>query len=515
MKKRNALAAGILCAALVCLAATGRACGYDFVGGCSSKIIIAINGTQDSFSIAPCAGNARFDGLQMGRIKTLEIVRVEGESWESCHNNVCYMQLHYRLRPKSDPAAGTWQSLQLSEYFSYEEGDYTTRFFRSEATSGLSAALTADTEYVLELYLSAEIDTIGDDFVPEIQITQNNFGQNHQCSFVYAPEDPGSMSLFVRLQQNPLCHGDSTGYAHVGVYGATSGLFFHWSDVAFNFFIRDKLPAGVYSLSVTNSLQDTAVLVFEIAQPDVLSASVGAYAPLNCGVDSLQITVQVSGGIPPWSLVWDETWPIVPDSLLVAAPGPHALALADANGCEVLFAPVLDAYVPVGVEAVVTQASLPQAADGAIALHLSGGGEPYAVVWDQGQEGEALEGLPIGLYCYTVSDAYGCETADCAEITASIAYEDPTGDAPIRAWPNPVAAGGQWIVSAAQAIHTFALYDAAGRALEGPALPRALLAPPFSQESSGTGFTLRVKAPEQPGIYFFQINYATGILFVR
>ncbi|MFN4080512.1 MAG: T9SS type A sorting domain-containing protein [Saprospiraceae bacterium] len=505
----------LLCAAFLCPLAQGRACGYDFVGGCSSRIFLSINGTLDSFSIASCPDQAMFDGLRMGRIKSIQIASVEGESWESCHNNVCYMQLHYRVRPKSNPAAALWQSLPLNMYHHYEEGDYTTRFFRSYQTTDLSAGLTVGVEYVLELYLSAAIDTLGDDFIPEIDILQNNFGENFLCSFVYAPDDPGSMSLFPRILRPPQCHGDATGRAEIGVYGVTSGLFFYWSDTSFNFFARENLPAGVYTLSVTNSLPDTAVLTFEITQPEALSGGVGAYAPLNCGTDSLRVKILATGGSPPLTLAWDQEGQIAADSLFVVAPGPHHLILADANGCEVQMLLALDAYTPPEAEATTTPTSSPQASDGAIALQIGGGNGPHTVLWANGQSGSVLQGLPVGLYCYTVSDAFGCEHTGCAEVPVSSSDGRLAGLHSLTlAYPNPAPSGGEWFIASGQAVRTFALYDASGRLLDVSehSLASSL---PYSSGGLGAKFTLRLRAPECPGIYFFRINHTSGILYVK
>ena len=73
---------------LVVFSADLRACGYSFVGGCSSMIHLKINGTEGIFAIDSCNADPLFQGLQLGNLRNLNLSGASVITWESCTNNV-------------------------------------------------------------------------------------------------------------------------------------------------------------------------------------------------------------------------------------------------------------------------------------------------------------------------------------------------------------------------------------------------------------------------------------------
>ncbi len=55
--------------------------------------------------------------------------------------------------------------------------------------------------------------------------------------------------------------------------------------------------------------------------------------------------------------------------------------------------------------------------DGSIDLTASGGTEPYTFQWSNGSTQQNPEGLAVGTYCVTVTDANGCTKTTCATVT--------------------------------------------------------------------------------------------------
>jgi hypothetical protein len=84
---------------------TSSACGYDWIGECSSAIHLRINGTLDSFDIAECPAGIRFDGLHLGTLQNLALANAKAVTWESCQNNVSAVGLKYRLY---EQGGGVW-----------------------------------------------------------------------------------------------------------------------------------------------------------------------------------------------------------------------------------------------------------------------------------------------------------------------------------------------------------------------------------------------------------------------
>lgn len=321
------------CTSLVFLLAialpNGFACGYSFVGDCSSSISLKINGTLDSFAIAPCPGVLQFDGFALGSLQSLSIAGAKAVTWESCQNNVTGAALYYRVYEQGGIAA-SWQSFNMQEYYNTLVGPYTTRYRSGNANIDLAAGLTAGKTYVLEIYLAAAVDTIGDDFIPETSIFQNNNGQNYHLTFLYGGASAPPFVVAVTKNIPVKCHGGSTGIAGVSVYGNQAGLFYQWSTGGNNSPILAGIPAGTYSVTVTGS-GHTATQTVEITEPMPLTAQFYPVAGPGCGGAPGQATAVPGGGTAPYDYQWDDGQHTA--TAAFAAGGNHAVTVTDANGC--------------------------------------------------------------------------------------------------------------------------------------------------------------------------------------
>ena len=321
------------CTSLVFLLATalpnGFACGYSFVGDCSGSISLKINGTLDSFAIAPCPGVLQFDGFALGSLQSLSLARARAVTWESCQNNVTGVALYYRVYEQGGTAA-SWQNFNMQEDYNTLVGPYTTRYRSGNANIDLAAGLTAGKTYVLEIYLAAAVDTIGDDFIPETSIFQNNNGQNYHLTFQYGGASAPPFIMAVTKNISVKCHGDSTGIAGVSVYGNQTGLFYQWSTGGNNSPILADIPAGTYSVTVTGS-GHTATQTVEVSEPMPLTAQFYPVAGLGCGGAPGQATVVPAGGTVPYHYQWDNGQQMA--TTIFSTGGDHAVTVTDASGC--------------------------------------------------------------------------------------------------------------------------------------------------------------------------------------
>ena len=104
-----------------------RACGYSFVGSCSSDIGLRINGTSAFFAVADCSYGNPFNGTVLPDIQSLSISYGFAATWESCYNNVTGMTLCYRVFQQGTEA-GNWSFYVLKQDSSKLELPYTTRY---------------------------------------------------------------------------------------------------------------------------------------------------------------------------------------------------------------------------------------------------------------------------------------------------------------------------------------------------------------------------------------------------
>lgn len=318
---------GLCC---LCFHLPSKACGYDWIGDCSTEVFLKINGVSDSFNVAPCPLGFNLNGLSLGTVQTLSLINAKAITWESCQNNVTGVSLRYRIYEQG-LSGGNWMSLNLMEDNVVFDGDYTTRY-RSQATDiSISSGLLVGHTYCLELYFQAEIDTIGDDQIPETSMFQNNGGLNYKLTFTYGGPDAPSL-LIVPHPVNPSCFGSSNGSISVGVYGDLNGLFYHWSNLPLNFYQQNSLSAGNYGITVTNSAGDSATINVLLTSPPPLTNSFPKVQATGCYSTPGSATALASGGTPPYQYLW-ETGEQTPDAIFTV-PGTWRLTITDDKGCN-------------------------------------------------------------------------------------------------------------------------------------------------------------------------------------
>jgi hypothetical protein len=320
------------------------ACGYDFVGDCSTGIGLRINNTPDSFAIATCPSGIRMDGLDVGAIQTLAIIRGRAITWESCQNNVTGTSLYYRVY-KAGGFGGLWSKFDLGEEYNTLAGPYTTRYFGKNVNIDLTTGLNVGTDYVLEVYYLAQVDTIGNDFIPETTLAQHNNGHNYLLHFRYGGLAAPPFTVVKTLEQPDRCHGDSNGSVGVSVYGDHAGLVYHWSNAPFNNFWEEfNLPAGDYTVTVTGSTY-SQTQSFTISQPEPLSVGYPLIQPVGCTSNTGAATATGNGGTAPYQYQWDngETT----QTAQFNTGGVHGLTITDQNSCKGVFSVTIPVQGPV------------------------------------------------------------------------------------------------------------------------------------------------------------------------
>ena len=308
------------------------ACGYGWVGDCSSSVHLRINGTLDSFLIADCPSGLRFDGMYLGTLQNLALANAKAITWESCINNVSAIGLKYRVYEQGNPGGNFITHYLDQDYFTVV-GPYTTRYRSKASNIDLAAGLTVGKTYVVEVFFEAEIDTIGDDFIPETTMVRNNNGQNYKLRFTYGGPSASPFVVIPTTVKDPNCNGESNGVIGVSVWGDHSGLFYNWSNMPLNFFQQNNLAAGTYTVTVTGANYTESETVV-LSQPPALAIQSANIQPVTCGGGQGSIIVLPTGGTPPYRYNWSNgqttAMATFPNS------GTYALTLTDAHNCFIV-----------------------------------------------------------------------------------------------------------------------------------------------------------------------------------
>lgn len=218
-----------------------------------------------------------------------------------------------------------------------------------------------------------------------------------------------------------LCHGDSTGSIHVTISGGTAPYSYLWStgDTLDNLV---NLGAGTYTLSVVDAHQCSYSQSYTLTEPAAaLSGTLSKSEPLCAGDSTGSLSLTVTGGTLPYSLLWNtgDTVPVM-DSLTA---GVHSVAITDANGCVLVLTDTIVAPAPLVINATVQNISCYGLVNGKVLTAVSGGTAPYTYSWNGGAfTSQNIVNRSAGTYGLVVTDANGCSVTDTFTIVQPLPF---------------------------------------------------------------------------------------------
>ncbi len=217
-------------------------------------------------------------------------------------------------------------------------------------------------------------------------------------NIIVKPISPGITSTDIK------CFGANDGIARVT--GVSGGCSFLWNNGATTQQIAG-LSAGTYSVSVTHN-GITESFTTQIHQPDSVSAQLSATNVKCYGDASGKINLEINGGIPPYSFLWNTGQTTKDVSGMVA--GTYTVTITDANGCAKSKSKSVtqpSAALSAAISSVQNVNCFGENS-GIISTIVSGGTSPYSYNWSNGNSNSTLQNIPAGNYSLTVTDANGC-----------------------------------------------------------------------------------------------------------
>lgn len=194
---------------------------------------------------------------------------------------------------------------------------------------------------------------------------------------------------------------------------------------------------GTYIVTVTNGIGCLSIDTAVVAEPDPIIANLSTTPVICFGECNGTATVGPTGGVPPFTYVWDP----VPsngqgDPLAEGlCAGPAQVTITDDSGCSVVV-PVLILGPPeLTATADVIPVTCNGACDGTIVITPQGGVGTYTYEWtpvpSNGQGGNSALNACAGQWICVVTDANGCDTTITIDLT-----EPPVLDVSISTTDN-------------------------------------------------------------------------------
>ncbi|MBR8537819.1 SprB repeat-containing protein [Carboxylicivirga sediminis] len=202
---------------------------------------------------------------------------------------------------------------------------------------------------------------------------------------------------------NTTC-GQADGAISTEVSGGIEPYSFSWNTGATTASI-ENLSEGSYTLTLTDASGCIKTFNYTIAAETDLRANISS-SYLECYEEGKgTLTVEVSGGTPPYSYLWDNGETTATISELNS--GTHQVTITDANGCSI----TQKGYVVIKKLNIISNVNNPVCYgdnSGSISIDITNGTEPYDIVWDNGETTATIDGLAGDWYSVTVTDAMGC-----------------------------------------------------------------------------------------------------------
>ena len=215
------------------------------------------------------------------------------------------------------------------------------------------------------------------------------------------------------IVNNVSCFGANDGSINLNLTGGIAPVSLQWSDGSTAGLIRNNLPPGIYSATISDGTPCFITRTFTIIEPQALVITSSLTQPLDClNAASGNINLIVSGGTPPFTYLWSNGSTTEDLSGLVA--GNYGVTVTDVNGCEVSgqFALIRPNPLAVTVE---TETDADCETRDVIQYYIaeaSGGVPPYTYQWSSGTisgtQNEIMQTSVNGMVILTVTDAIGC-----------------------------------------------------------------------------------------------------------
>jgi large repetitive protein len=251
-----------------------------------------------------------------------------------------------------------------------------------------------------------------------ITVTDNN-GCTVSQSATINNIPPGTASISATTHVS--CFGGNNGTATASPAGGTPPYTYSWSPIGQTTAVATNLPAGSYTVTITDSKGCTATATAIITQPPLLLATISSSSNVSCnGGNNGTASVNPIGGTAPYTYSWN-TSPIQTGATANnLAAGTYTVTVTDNNGCTTSTIATITQPSALTAGTVTTfNTTCFQSNDGTASVSPTGGTSPYTYSWNTTpvQASQTAFGLSPGNYTVTVTDNNGCTSQASGTIT--------------------------------------------------------------------------------------------------
>ncbi len=212
------------------------------------------------------------------------------------------------------------------------------------------------------------------------------------------------------ISQNDVsCNGLDDGSATVQAMGGAPGYSYLWNDSqGQTTATASNLEAGDYTVTVTDTNNETATAMVTISEPTEIDITVVLNTPEMCGNMDGYLEVSGSGGAGNYSYDWSNNGTGNFQSNLDS--GTYTVTVTDDNNCtaSMMLTVTIDNGTAGAIPTIIINPSCAGSANGYIEVMGTNGVAPYTFLWNTGATGPIVNSLTAGVYAVTATDANNC-----------------------------------------------------------------------------------------------------------
>jgi gliding motility-associated-like protein len=257
---------------------------------------------------------------------------------------------------------------------------------------------------------------------------------------------PGSaIGGFIVTQTNVLCFGDKTGSVSISGSGGVSPYLYKMAGGSYQVSgTFGTLNAGSYTITIQDANLCTFDVTATITQPlAVLAVNTLSTLNVSCfGSANGNINVAASGGTSPYLFNLNGGTYQASGSFSNLAAATYTITVRDANLCTANISVTIVEPEVLSIASTITDASCPDVSDGTITLTLTGGTQPYIVIWSDGVLTQDRMDVPNGTYSVVVTDKNSC--AASLDISVGVTGSAKCIEIPTIITPNNDGSNDKW-----------------------------------------------------------------------
>jgi PKD repeat protein len=224
--------------------------------------------------------------------------------------------------------------------------------------------------------------------------------------------DPPGLVLSLQ-KTDPLCAGEASGALHLTVSGNAGSTTILWSNNAVTADLNN-LPAGNYSVLITDTNGCTATISETLTAPPALALSLQKTDPLCAGKATGALNLTANGGTGNLNFLWSNS--VTAEDLSNLPAGTYSVVTSDANGCSATISETLTEPPVLVLSLQKTDINCP-GGQGEIDLTAGGGTPQFSYLWSNNATSEDVNISQSGNYTVTVTDLNGCTATETATVS--------------------------------------------------------------------------------------------------